>query len=159
MAFLTHYIQHSSVPFIASELGRTEKAVWRKLEYLGVAGKCGEGYTVRELRTALRVRHSTIKQWIAEGLIKRGEDGRIPERSLVSFFSKHRDKIAWDTLTETAQAWILELATNLEPATEERSGCARKRRDTNPQNSEKRPAVQPSSENCTRASTRGSDPF
>ncbi len=158
LAFLTHYIQHSSVPFIASELGRTEKAVWRKLEYLGVAGKCGEGYTVRALRTALRVRHSTLNQWIAQGLIKRGEDGRIPERSLVSFFSKHRDKLAWDTLTEVTQAWILELATNSDQSMEERSGGARKRRDTTPQNSEQRAASQPSNERRTRATTRGSDP-
>lgn len=157
LAFLTHYIQHSSVRFIASELGRTEKAVWRKLEYLGLAGKCGEGYTVRTLRTALRVRHSTLNQWFAQGLIKKGEDGRIPERSLVSFFSKHRNKLAWDTLTETAQAWILELATNSDQ--EERSGCARKRRDTTPQSSEKRGASQPSNERRTRATTRGSDPF
>lgn len=112
LAFLTHYVQHSSVPFIARELGRTEKAVWRKLEYLGLAGKCGEGYTVRALRAALRVRHSTIQQWLEQGLIKQGEDGRVPERSLVSFFSKHRDKVASDTLTESTQAWILELATN-----------------------------------------------
>ena len=158
LAFLTHYIQHSSVRFIASELGRTEKAVWRKIEYLGLAGKCGEGYTVRALRTALRVRHSTLKQWFAQGLIKKGEDGRIPERSLVSFFSKHRDKLAWDTLTETAQAWILELATNLDQAPEERSGCARKRRDTNPQNSERHPDAQSSNEHRSRATTRGSDP-
>jgi hypothetical protein len=158
LAFLTHYIQHSSVRFIASELGRTEKAVWRKLEYLGLGGKCGEGYTVRALRTALRIRHSKLKQWIAQGLIKKGEDGRIPERSLVSFFSKHRDKIAWDTLAESSQAWILELATNSDVSVEEHSGRARKRRDTTPQKSEKRPVAQPASNHRTRATTHGSDP-
>ena len=114
LRFLAETVQHLSVKAIAKELRRTEKAVWRKVETLGLSAKCGEGFTLTEVLSRLHVSHSRLMRWIEEGPIKVGRNGRITERSLRSFFREHRGELHWDLFDKDTLDWLSELG--IEPA-------------------------------------------
>jgi hypothetical protein len=112
--FLAETVQHLSVKAIAKELRRTEKAVWRKVESLGLSAKCGEGFTVTEVLIQLHVSHSRLKRWIDQGWIKVGRNGRITERSLRSFLRENREELHWDVFGAESLEWLAELG--IEPS-------------------------------------------
>jgi hypothetical protein len=108
LRFLVESVQHLSVTVIAKELGRSKKAIWRKVAELGLSAKCEEGYTVTEVIQKLHVWHPRLKHWIAAGWIKIGRNGRITERSLRSFFREHPEELKWDRFDSETLEWLLE---------------------------------------------------
>jgi hypothetical protein len=109
LRFLTESVQHLAVRAIAKELHRSEKAVWRKVETVGLSARCGEGFTSTEVMKQLHVSHSRLKHWIEEGRIKVGRNGRITERSLRSFLREHREELHWDLFEADTFDWLSEL--------------------------------------------------
>jgi hypothetical protein len=109
LRFLVESVQHLSVKTIAKELGRTERAIWRKVEELGLSAKCLEGFTTREVLKKLHVWHARLKSWIESGWIKVGRNRRITERSLRSFLREHRDELNWDAFDSETCQWLAEL--------------------------------------------------
>jgi hypothetical protein len=109
LRFLAESVQHLAVKAIAKELHRSEKAVWRKVETLGLSAKCGEGFTAVEVMTQLHISHSRLKRWIDHGWIKVGRNRRITERSLRSFLREHREELHWDLFEADTFEWLSEL--------------------------------------------------
>lgn len=109
LRFLAETVQHLPVRAIAKELRRTEKAVWRKVESLGLSAKCGEGFTVTEAIRHLHVSYSRLKGWITEGRIKVGRNRRITERSLRSCLREHQEELHWDAFDEDTLEWLADL--------------------------------------------------
>ena len=102
LQYLWDHVNHQSVPNIARALGRSCKSVSRKLEDLGertAVSKRSLGiYSLRELRSGLHVRHSTLLRWIAEGKlqvaitkrkVKRGRQQHVREEDLMRFFESN----------------------------------------------------------------------
>jgi hypothetical protein len=109
LRFLAETVQHLPVRAIANELRRTEKAVWRKLESLGLSAKCGEGFTITDVMSHIHVSHSRLKGWINQDRIKVGRNGRITERSLRSFFRDHRGELHWELFDADTLEWLADL--------------------------------------------------
>ena len=109
LRFLAESVQHLAVRAIAKELHRSEKAVWRKVETLGLSAKCGEGFTGIEITSQLHVSHSRLKHWIDQGWIKIGRNGRITERSLRSFLREHGEELHWNLFNADTLDWLSEL--------------------------------------------------
>lgn len=102
LQYLWDHVNHQSVPNIARALGRSCKSVSRKLEDLGertAVSKRSLGiFSLRELRSGLHVRHSTLLRWIAEGKLqvaitkrklKRGRQQHVREEDLMRFFESN----------------------------------------------------------------------
>lgn len=115
LRFLAESVQHLAVRAIAKELHRSEKAVWRKVETLGLSAKCGEGFTAVEVITQLHISHSRLKSWIDQSWIKIGRNGRITERSLRSFLREHREELNWDLFNADTFDWLSELGIDQSP--------------------------------------------
>jgi hypothetical protein len=109
LRFLAESVQHLAVRAIAKELHRSEKAVWRKVETLGLSAKCGEGFTAMEVMTRLHISHSRLRRWVDENWIKIGRNGRITERSLRSFLREHREELHWGLFNGDTFDWLSEL--------------------------------------------------
>jgi hypothetical protein len=109
LRFLAESVQHLAVRAIAKELHRSEKAVWRKVETLGLSAKCGEGFTGIEVTSRLHVSHSRLKRWIDQDWIKIGRNRRITERSLRSFLRQHSEELHWNLFNADTFDWLSEL--------------------------------------------------
>jgi len=106
LRYLTDYANHQNVRGIAEALGRSSWSVVRKLQELGlsvaVSRESQAVYSLRDLRQALHVRHSTVLDWIAEGklvvaitkrTLKRGHQQRVKEEDLMAFLTKYQDEL------------------------------------------------------------------
>jgi hypothetical protein len=109
LRFLAETVQHLPVKTIAKELRRTEKAVWRKVETVGLSAKCDEGFTVTEIISRLHIWHSRLRGWIDQTSIKIGRNGRVTERSLRSFLREHLEELHWDLFDTDTFEWLSEL--------------------------------------------------
>jgi hypothetical protein len=107
--FAIESVNHISVREIATELERSEKAVWGLLEYRGIPARFESGHSVRELATKLHVRRPSIRMWIKAGLLHKKRNGRISEDSLQSFLYTHPERINWALLDEDTTYWVSEL--------------------------------------------------
>ena len=101
---------HVSVPAMAKELSRSVESIACKMKYLGLSTAREEGFTISKLAAEWHVRRATIRQWIALGWMKRGKDGRVPERSVRSFCRQYADKLNWDKMETHVRAWVLEFS-------------------------------------------------
>jgi hypothetical protein len=106
--YVIEHANHMSTRAMAKELRRSVDSVCCKMKRLGLGTGREEGFTISKLGTEWHVRRAKIRQWIALNWLKRGKDGRIPERSVRSFCKEHRDELDWEKLESYTRAWVLE---------------------------------------------------
>ena len=108
--YVVEHAGHLSASVMAKELSRSVESVVCKMKHLGLSIARDEGFTVSKLGAEWHVRRATISQWIRDGWMKRGKDGRIPERSVRSFCRLHKDELNWERLEPYTREWVLEFA-------------------------------------------------
>lgn len=129
--YLIEHAGHMSTRNMAQELQRSVESVACKMKRLGLTTAREEGFTISNLATDWHVRRATVRGWISLGWLKRGRDGRIPERVVRSFCKKHRDELNWTRLEAHTRAWVLEFChQEEEPA--EVGGLAENQRRSGP---------------------------
>lgn len=106
--YVVEHVNHRSVENIAKALDRSVKSVWRKIEEMGLSGRREDGYSALRLARDLRVRPTTVRNWIRENRLKRGRDGHIKERTLIAFFKDYGHNLKWNQLEPGMQALLLE---------------------------------------------------
>ena len=122
--YIIENANHKSTHAMAKELRRTVASVTCKMKRLGLSTAREEGFTISKLAAEWHVRRALIRQWISLNWLKRGKDGRIPERAVRSFCRKHRDELNWNKLEVHTQAWVLEFSCAEEEEAEEESGAS-----------------------------------
>jgi len=108
--YVVEHAGHLSASVMAKELSRSVESVVCKMKHLGLSIARDEGFTISKLAAEWHVRRATISQWIRDGWMKRGKDGRVPERSVRSFCRLHKDELNWERLEPYTRAWVLEFA-------------------------------------------------
>jgi hypothetical protein len=108
--YVIEHAGHLSASAMAKELGRSVESVVCKMKHLGLSTARDEGFTISKLAAEWHVRRATISQWIRIGWMKRGKDGRVPERSVRSFCRQHKDELNWERLEPYTRAWVIEFA-------------------------------------------------
>lgn len=86
---------------IAHRLGRSERSVRFRLGALGMSAKVTDGWSLRTLQTTLRVRRTSLRQFIGIGML-RVRDPRVSRSSLATFCDKNHpslDSSAVDRVT------------------------------------------------------------
>jgi len=117
--YVVEHAGHLSAPVMAKELSRSVESVVCKMKHLGLSTARDEGFTISKLAGEWHVRGTTISQWIRDGWMKRGKDGRVPERSVRSFCRLHKDEFNWERLEPHTRAWVLEFAGEREDVEDE----------------------------------------
>jgi hypothetical protein len=108
--YVVEHAGHLSASVMAKELSRSVESVVCKMKHLGLSTARDEGFTISKLASEWHVRRATISQWIRDGWMKRGKDGRVPERSVRSFCRLHKGELSWARLEPYTRAWVLEFA-------------------------------------------------
>jgi hypothetical protein len=121
--YLIENANHKSTRAMARELHRSVASVTCKMKRLGLSTAREEGFTISKLAAEWHVRRAVIRQWITLNWLKRGKDGRIPERAVRSFCRKHRDELSWNKLEVHTRVWVLEFSSAEEDAEEESSAA------------------------------------
>ncbi len=123
--YIIEHAGHLSASVMAKELNRSVESIVCKMKHLGLSTARDEGFTISKLAAEWHVRRATISQWIRTGWMKRGKDGRVPERSVRLFCRQHKDELNWERLEPYTRAWVLEFAGEEEEVEdEEASGLA-----------------------------------
>jgi hypothetical protein len=117
--YVVEHAGHLSASVMAKELSRSVESVVCKMKHLGLSTARDEGFTISKLAAEWHVRRATISQWIRDGWMKRGKDGRVPERSVRSFCRLHKDELNWERLEPYTRAWVLEFAGGSEEVEDE----------------------------------------
>src|SRR5208337_1399369 len=94
---------YEPVKKIARRLVRSERAVRCRLAALRISGKVTDGWSLRTLQTTLRVRRSTLRQFIGIGMLK-VRDPRISASSLAALRDKIRASLEPTTIERIAAA-------------------------------------------------------
>ena len=94
---------YEPVKKIARRLDRSERAVRCRLAALRISGKVTDGWSLRTLQTTLRVRRSTLRQFIGIGMLK-VRDPRISASSLAALCDKIRASLERTTIERFAAA-------------------------------------------------------
>src|SRR5271166_5864555 len=94
---------YEPVKKIARRLDRSERAVRCRLAALRISGKVTDGWSLRMLQTTLRVRRSTLRQFIGIGMLK-VRDPRISASSLAALCDKIRASLERTTIERIAAA-------------------------------------------------------
>jgi hypothetical protein len=94
---------YEPVKKIARRLDRSERAVRCRLAALRISGKVTDGWSLRTLQTTLRVRRSTLRQFIGIGMLK-VRDPRISASSLAALCDKIRASLELATIERIAAA-------------------------------------------------------
>ena len=94
---------YEPVKKIARRLDRSERAVRCRLAALRISGKVTDGWSLRTLQTTLRVRRSTLRQFIGIGMLK-VRDPRISASSLAVLCDKIRASLDPSTIEKIAAA-------------------------------------------------------
>lgn len=108
--YVIEHAGHLSASVMAKELSRSVESVVCKMKHLGLSTARDEGFTISKLAAEWHVRRATISEWVRVGLMRRGKDGRIPERSVRSFCRHHKDELKWERLEPHTRAWVIEFA-------------------------------------------------
>ena len=122
--YIIEHANHMSTRAMAKELRRSIESVCCKMKRLGLATGREEGFTISKLGAEWHVRRAKIRQWIALNWLKRGKDGRIPERSVRSFCKEHREELDWEKLESYTRAWVLEFCGAEDEPEEDNYGVA-----------------------------------
>ncbi len=94
---------YEPVKKIARRLNRSERAVRCRLAALRISGKVTDGWSLRTLQTTLRVRRSTLRQFIGIGMLK-VHDPRISASSMAALCDKIRAWLEPTTIERIAAA-------------------------------------------------------
>src|SRR5271167_4571872 len=92
---------YEPVTKIARRLDRSERAVRCRLAALRISGKVTDGWSLRTLQTTLRVRRSSLRQFIGIGMLK-VRDPRISASSLAVLCDKIRPSLEPTTIERIA---------------------------------------------------------
>jgi hypothetical protein len=122
--YIIEHAGHLSAVVMAKELNRSVESVVCKMKHLGLSTARDEGFTVSKLAAEWHVRRATISQWIRAGWMKRGKDGRVPERSVRSFCRQHKNELNWERMEPYTRAWVLEFAGGPEETEEDEAAGA-----------------------------------
>ena len=99
---------NASLGLIAGRLGRTVRAVRKKLWDLGYKAESLGGYKIKEVAEMFLVPPARVQYWVAEDLLLT-KGGRITESSFSKFLADEPDRIPFETLSQDMQGWLREM--------------------------------------------------